>query len=388
MFKFFLKKVNSKRIAVFALGMIIIGIMLIIIPKYGSTNSLSNYIGNLLSYNDLPESRKNNYDKMKISHVEITSRKTGTKPFNNANESDDNGIDISEDDNYVRTFDTIGYTLEIGIESTENVASLINSNGGVIKVQATLPNQGSDTLMEWVSDAWMQNVTISSDKRTIYAEYISKEDTNLIGALQKLTFTVKVNGFKKNVSDDMKPTFEIWMEGNKPDNDDSNINSVVAKDEKPIIISGTPCLDVDFKVASNNVITTRKINDNEYKGRYDNLGISVAMAQRDKSMPDLRGSEYPSGKIELKTKLTYKYRNIQEENWNILNEDTANAIDKINGFEIVSYGLNGNTNETYVNKINNYSPVLPYSKIKIAASSTSKNSAYDTGIFNASLSGD
>lgn len=377
MIKKIINKINLKQLTVVASVMIFIGIMLILIPKNG-TNNLSNYIGNVLSYNDLSESRKYNYDKMKISHLNITSRKTGTEPFNSGDESNEDGIDVSSDDNYVRTFDQVMYNIEVGIVKNEKFSSFTNSNGGVIKVQATLPNQGDNTLMEWVSDAWMQNVTISSDKRTIYAEYIGKEDENFVGALQTLSFTLKISGYKKEITEQMKPTFEIWMEGNKPDNSDSSVESLNIKDDKPLVISGSVNLDFDIRTSNIYSIENRTINDVKYKGRRDNMGIGISIAQKDSNMPDLRGLEYPSGKIEIKAKLKYQYRNIAVGGWITLTEKTPNAINKINGFTVNGSSLNGAPGKYGASS-------FPYGKLNLTSSSKIKNSAFDSGTFDVKI---
>ena len=216
---------------------------------------VSNYIGYQLPYDELPDSRKNNYDKMKISHIAIVDRKTGTEPFNNATQSDSNGNDIKDTDDYVRTFDVIKYTIEVGIDCNAEDSNVCTAvNGGVIKVQAKLQNQGTPILMRWTTDSWMQNSSISDDGTTIYAEFIANEDKNLIGALQQLTFTVKVDGYKKEITEDMLPIFEVWMEGNKPDNDESIVDSVSIKSTSNIIISGKPTLDANISLSSNYIV--------------------------------------------------------------------------------------------------------------------------------------
>ena len=168
-----------------------------------------------------------------IDILKITERLTGTEPFNNASGSNSNGVDISPDDNYVRTNDSINYTLEVRILGT---ADYEDKSGGILKIKGTLPNQGSPILMVFEEQAWMQNTILSDDKTEIYTEFHFDSNQTPIGN-QTVTFTVKTLGYKKTITDAMKPTFELWMEGNKPDNPSSSIASKTVKDTLPTIIN-------------------------------------------------------------------------------------------------------------------------------------------------------
>jgi hypothetical protein len=159
----------------------------------------------------LSAERQEVYDKMQIEYVNIKNRITGTAPFNEGTTSNENGTDVSETDNYVRTLDAVKYTVELGIAPNTKIDGVTDAStfkGGVIKVRAKLPNQGDLTLMTWEQDAWMQNVTYNEDKTEIYAEYHVPSGVSVTNANQNLTFTIKVGGYKKEITSDMNPEFE------------------------------------------------------------------------------------------------------------------------------------------------------------------------------------
>ena len=379
--KFWIKIV----ISAFVISIISISLFLFL---NNNKERLNNYIVKPLSYNELSEERKDNYDKFKIYHAAITDRKTGTEPFNSGDTSNDQGIDVSGTDNYVRTFDYIKYTIELGIDTNENQSGIVTSNGGVIKVQAKLPNQGNPTLMKWVEDSWMNNeqnsVTISEDGTILYAEYVASENTSLTETLQQLSFTIKVDGYKKDISPEMAPVFEFWMEGNKPDNEESNVESITISDNKQIIISGKPTIDAKIIQTSEYFKAERTINNVSYRGRYDALGLSLSIAQTDDNIPDFRGVEYPSGKITIKAKVIYQYKNVNDNAWTTLNENTANAINKINGFQITAYSINTICNSSFVHSADCAVGALPVGKYN----GLKNRSVLDTGDFNLNLNND
>ena len=208
---------------------IIFILVVFLAPIYRGVNLLS-IVSQKKDFYALSEERQELFDKMKIEYVNIKSRITGTAPFNVGEESNENGVDVSDKDDYVRTFDVMKYTVELGVGPNTSHSGVTDSavyEGGVIKVKAKLPNQGSQTLMTWEQDAWMQNVSYSEDKTEIYAEYHVPNGVSITNANQNLTFTVKVDGYKKEVTSEMAPEFEVWMEGNKPDDSTSDANAVV-----------------------------------------------------------------------------------------------------------------------------------------------------------------
>ena len=330
---------------IFFLGVIIILLILVafLAPIYRGVNLLS-IVSQKRDYYALSEERQELFDKMKIEYVNIKSRITGTAPFNVGEESNENGVDVSDKDDYVRTFDVMKYTVELGVGPNTSHSGVTNSSvfdGGVIKVKAKLPNQGDPTLMRWEKDAWMQNVSYSEDKTEIYAEYHVPNGVSITNANQNLTFTVKVDGYKKEVTSEMAPEFEVWMEGNSPDDATSSANPIKQKDTRNTIISGHQSIDVVLATHNYKVSGTR----NGLKGAYASLGVGFAIYQDVSNFSDLRGIEYPVHKIDTEIDMEYLYRDLTQSStdYSIIDGNTPNASNLLNGAEIVTYTLNGDT---------------------------------------------
>ena len=71
----------------------------------------------------------------KITSATIIQRKTGTGPWD---DNDDVGNDTSEDNDIVRSFDQVTYTVEYTM-GLKDGATVENYKGGAIEVKAELP---------------------------------------------------------------------------------------------------------------------------------------------------------------------------------------------------------------------------------------------------------
>lgn len=367
--------------------MVIFILLLTILPIINGKNLYTTIKGNIESRkyrSSLSQNRQDNYNKMKIDYVDIKSRITGTEPFNDGEVSDSNGRDVSAKDDYVRTFDVVKYTLDLGIGTNNNEAGVNDSSvfkGGVIKVKAKLPNQGETTLMTWEPDAWMQNVSYNEDKTEIYAEYHVPEDISITNANQNLTFTVKVSGYKKEVNDDMAPIFEVWMEGNGPDDQTSDVDSVIVKDKhNNLIISGKPSYDVVLKPSTYLYNGVR----NNVSGYYISYGVGISMVQPESNLSDLRGVEYPTGKFQIELENKYLARDVYNDNNNYVEvgNDTPNSLGILNNTSIVAYSLNGTNNDNYYPTKKVFTRDLPY------GSGGGKRSVTNSGNMSVSLNKD
>lgn len=331
---------------------LIVFILLLLLNSNKIYNTISKSTNNKNFETNLSEDRIKNYNKMKIDSVNVISRNTGTEPFNNDSESNEYGIDVSESDDYVRTFDYVKYVLELGIVPNTFEIGVTDSStfsGGVVKVKAKLPNQGDRILMTWEEDAWMKNVSYNEDKTEIYAEYYISKDTNIAYANQSLSFTFKINGYKEEITRDMAPEFEVWMEGNSPDNDKSGIESVKFKDtNNKLIISGKPSYDVDLK-ASTYLYPGKK---DDISGEYVSYGVGIALIQPYSYISDLRGVEYPTGKFEIELDNIYSARKINVENKFV---DVSNKVNTT----LEAYSVNGVDNDNYYPTKNVYTRKLP-----------------------------
>ena len=112
MMKLDLKKITKKTIPLLiALFVIVIAIVTI---SFGG-NIIESLTTNINYKESLSEERQANYNKMKIDYVNVKERITGTAPWNSGDTSNADGVDVSDKDDYVRTFDVLKYTIELGI---------------------------------------------------------------------------------------------------------------------------------------------------------------------------------------------------------------------------------------------------------------------------------
>ncbi len=300
-------------------------------------------------------------DSMKIESISIVGRATGTGPFT---ETEDGtipevpgpGEDYTDSDEYVRTFDVVKYNLNVSIvpnTAKDGVTDSSTFNGGIIKVRAKLPNQGDNVNLTWERDAWMQNVQISEDKTEIYAEYQIPSTQVSCPNLQSLSFTYTVGGKVTEVTEDQNPVFEIWMDGNKPDDENSLAESVTVQDNisKPIKISAKSGFNV--KLSKGDLTQKWSYVQNEgtdeaktLNGYYLNYGIAIGIAQEDGSiLTDLRGIIYPEGEISIDLDMNYLYASNGE--WISVDENTEGSLGPANGAFLVAYALNGEKNENF-----------------------------------------
>ena len=288
-----------------------------------------------------------NYDKMKIAEILIKEKVTGTKKFNTPdyNSVDDGSIlsdmeghDVSEKDNYVRTFDSVRYKVEVAIAlnlDNPNVTTTTQLTGGVVKVKATLP-VGADgtTYFYWNQETWMSNYNVSSDGRVLTATYRFPDSETAVGGNQQLTFVISTGGNAGELPAGQVPTFEIWMEGNQPDNANSLAPSKTIADDEPLKVTGVPAYDIQVVSPRINTPSVR----NGVNGQYINFGIALhiigdeVFGAKGRAMPTARDTATAN------LKLTYKYRN-----GHAMSYDTYTTLDGtgergwLNGTELIAF---------------------------------------------------
>ena len=374
---------KKKKKLFFVFVLIILG--LLFIPIFHHQNlftKVKNSISSKIYYDHLSELRQEAYDKMKIEYVNVKNRVTGTAPFNSGSVSNANGMDVSDSDDYIRTFDVMKYTVEVGIspnKAAEGVTDESVYEGGVIKVRAKLPNQETPILMTWDQDAWMQNVSYSEDHTEIYAEYHVPEGVSITNANQNLTFTIKTSGYKKEVSNEMKPEFTIWMEGNKEDNPSSSAESITTKDTRNIIISGKPNYNLKLKRDHYNYYSKQ----NDVDGHVIMAGVMLGLVQSDSSIPDLRGIEYPIGDFTIEADMSFYSKPVGESDFTVITGDTPNSLGPVNGTDLFVYGINGRSSNRLLPSNDVMVSTLPYGY----ATSNRNKSIYDSGNIQIDQSG-
>ena len=150
-----------------------------------------------------------NGDKGYISSAQIIQTKTGTGPFDDNNNP---GNDSSEDNNIVRSFDQITWTIDLTMALKTGIAET-GLKGGIINVEATLP-EACANVMKWDLDsmAWLENSQISSDGRILTGQYSMSETETTIPGKQTLVFLLQVYGAGNET--EIVPTFKFDLEGN------------------------------------------------------------------------------------------------------------------------------------------------------------------------------
>ncbi len=144
-----------------------------------------------------------------ISSAEIIQTKTGTGPWD---ENDEPGNDSSEDNDIVRSFDQVVWTVDLTMSLKDNSqgASLI---GGRIEVEAELPENCAD-VMKWDLESmlWMENGKVSDDGRSITGTYTMTDTEVTVPGKQTLVFVLKVEGAGNKT--EIVPTFRFKLTGN------------------------------------------------------------------------------------------------------------------------------------------------------------------------------
>ena len=329
------KKGKSKITFILIFLIAVLFVSTIVTVTKGIKNKSNAYVANELS------------DKMYISEVRLSKRITGTGPFDNGTGVPGAGQDFSAEDDYVRTNDIVTYTLEAIIDPNLNAPEVDNTstfNGGIIKVRATLPD---NKYFMWNQDAWMKNVQISEDGRTIYAEY----DTSISGeqtapGVQTLSFTMKSKGIASSNKDVGNPSFERWMDGNKPDVSSATGSSYKFNISNPLYVTGRPAFNVKL-VEDNGTGVANTINGR--KGKYTYFGILVGIQQDRSELSDFRGIEFPEGDFTINIKLDYKYKKsfADVDTYKSVTESDPKGYGIINGTQMVAYGLNAVKNENF-----------------------------------------
>lgn len=222
------------------------------------------------------------------------------------------GNDTSADDNIVRSFDQVTWTIEanIGINNTEygsEDAKKYNAfKGGKIYVEATLP-ESCQGLMHWDVDSmsWANGTgQASEDGLTFTAEYQMGEETITVPGKQTLTAVLRVDGATNGL--EIKPNFKIWMEGNETDKTQEGYEAVeIDIDSDPIKV--TSKAGYNIKLVRSDFLRTKvtvDFGEGEQTGRMYGYGIILQLYGTD-TEKGMRGLEYPTGDItfDINTKL-------------------------------------------------------------------------------------
>ena len=333
-----------------------------------NVNEISTKVGVLRNYDEETLTiGQNGY----VSSSVITQRKTGTGPFD---ADDEAGNDSTEDNDVVRSFDQITWTIENTMK-LKNEASGESYKGGVINIKAELPSSCSN-LVSWDLNSmkWIENGEVSEDGRILTGEYSLSTKEVTVPGKQTLVYVLQVLGATNGL--DITPTFTTNLAGNN----DSEKCVII---DSSTIVSAAPRLNILLRRNSNMNYrsyfddatgneTNSKTETSTY-GRLQGYGITLQLYNTSKSKK-LKGIEFPKGDITFDltfnelietTDVTFE-ENFMPKVWDYKGNSTSNTGN--NGKNMYWMGMSG-TKEAR--------QVAPYN-----SGSTRRTSCYDGGDWN------
>ena len=221
----------------------------------------------------------------KISSIQILKCKTGTGPFD---ENDQPGNDSSENNNIVRSFDQITWTIEATM-ALKNTNSIENYQGGILEIQAEVP-ENCKNLVEWdeKSMAWAEEKNISVDGRIFTAKYTMPKQEKTVPGKQTLVLVLKVNGASNGL--EVKPNITMNLLGNE----EKEKQKIIFE---KTIVSAAPSYNI--KLIQNTELQkklTVDYGEGNTNGRMYGYGINLQLYNENISK-GLKGIEYPKGEI-------------------------------------------------------------------------------------------
>ncbi|MCI8444643.1 MAG: Cna B-type domain-containing protein [Clostridia bacterium] len=253
-------------------------------------------------------------DSAIITSANVLHRKTGTAPFD---EEEGDGNDVSEEDDIIRSFDQIKYTIEanMGINNTDHGSEegkqYSSFKGGTIYVEAKIPEQHKG-LMHWDTGAmiWSEGTgKVSEDNLTFTAQYKMSDDIITVPGKQTVELVLKVDGANNGLEIE-SPSFKLWMQGNDSDEENEGYEAITIKDNKNAVRVTTKITNTagyNLQLRRNEKLskkTTLDYGKGNLEGRMYGYTLSLQLynAETEKG---LKGIEYPKGPItfDIDTKL-------------------------------------------------------------------------------------
>ena len=299
-----------------------------------------------------------NGDKGYISSAQIIQSKTGTGPWD---ANDEPGNDSSEDNNIVRSFDQVTWTVDLTMALKSGIAES-NLTGGIINVEATLPENCAN-VMKWDLDSmgWLEGSgKITGDGRILTGEYAMSTTDNTIPGKQTLVLVLKVEGAQNETK--IKPEFKFWLEGNQ-DSEKYVINNV-----QEVIVSAIPKYNVELKRNSRltKEITLEENGENQ-NGRIYGYSLVYQLYNEENTEKGIKGIEYPNGEINL---------NIQLKLEKIAFDDPNNIQNITNSVMPILYNYKMNTYNYSATEVNGFIPGRNMAVTRHAAHQTDAPGAF------------
>ena len=231
-----------------------------------------------------------------ISSATIIDRVTGTGPFDS---NDNPGNDSSEDNDIVRSFDQVIWTVDITMALKDNVGGTA-LKGGKIEVEAQIPeNCANVAIWDLDSMGWLEGTgEVSQDGRTLTGSYTLSTTSTTIPGKQTLILVLKVEGAQNGTT--IKPTFNFKLEGNE------DSEKYILQDEA-VTVSAAPKYNVQLK---RNTYLAKEYefteNDTTYKGRMYGYTLIYQLYNDGPVAKGLKGIEYSEGDINLDVNLKFQ----------------------------------------------------------------------------------
>lgn len=276
------RKIKKKLIILLIVFIMIIGAVVLATKINQIGNSEKSMIGT--------EEMKNNKiseigEQGIITSAQIIGTKTGTAPF----DADDNpGNDSSENNNIVRSFDQIEWTIDLTM-GLKSGATSSNLKGGRINVEVTLP-EACKNVVEWKLERmeWLEGGNVSEDGITLTGYYDMSEEEITIPGKQTLSFVLDIYGAGNKT--EIIPTFIFGLEGNSA-SDRKTISG------EKILVSAIGKYNVELKM--NTKLSNKATIDYGYGNTTGRMyGASFALQLYNENIEKgLKGIEYPKGDI-------------------------------------------------------------------------------------------
>ena len=262
--------------------------------KYRQTEYMKGANAELTNVGEVNENEQNTEkiigDKAIISSASIISRSTGTGPWD---DNDDPGNDSSADNDIVRSFDQVTWTVNLTTAVKEGVEQT-SYTGGVIEFTATLPEEFAKEefapYMEWDLDSmgWIEDANLNEDGITLTGKYSLSETERTVPGAQTLVFVLKLYGVANQ--SEFAPTFTFNLAGNEED-------EKVTITDSAITVSATGKYNVQLvKNADLESKATVDFGQGETRGRMYGYAF-ILQLYNDNESKGLKGVEYPQGEI-------------------------------------------------------------------------------------------
>lgn len=291
----------------------------------------------------------------------ITKRTTGVGPFDPESTTDSEnsdgsikwtaGNDVSEDDNIVRSFDQITWTIENTMTLKEN-ATVENFKGGKIEVKATLPSNCAN-FVKWdlESMAWAENAEVSADGITFTAQYSMSENEITVPGKQTLVLVLKVLNASNGL--EIIPTFSINLYGN----DENEVYQVI---DSRVIVSAAPKYNIELvRNTSLSNKTTIEYEEEDLTGRMYGYGLVLQLYNVDANK-GLKGIEYPKGDINFNIDLKLTRSKLGSTELEDITDECTPILWNYKVNQNTTTGIIANRDMRIVNSESQYYKLIPY----------------------------